>query len=129
MIDHKWTSEGKQERYLQEEVWLYLEFQVASLGGKLVSCYAWLAFGFERQTVHLADTEDNTLVLHATHAKTLFQHKFQVIFAEIDSLFSGELYPEDSRHPDYNFLALHFGDYNKYSESVCIFTWCFPEMF
>ena len=72
--------------------------------------------------MRLADMEDNTLVLLATHAKTLLQHKFQVIFAEVDSLFPGELYPEDSRRPDYNFLALHFGYYNKYSESVCIFT-------
>jgi len=66
------------------------------------------------------DTEGNPLVLSATHGRALLQQKFDVIFAEVDALFPGELYAVDSTLPGYNFLALHLGFYNKFSENVCL---------
>jgi hypothetical protein len=66
------------------------------------------------------DTEGNPLVLSATHNRALLQHKFEVIFAELDALFPAELYPVDSTLPGYSFFTLHLGFYNKFSEDVCL---------
>jgi hypothetical protein len=41
-----------------------------------------------------------------------------MIKAELEILFPGELYPVDSTHPLYSFLAIHLGFYSKYSEEV-----------
>jgi len=40
------------------------------------------------------------------------------IVSEIQALLPGELYPVDSTAPGFQFLALHLGWYNKYSELV-----------
>jgi hypothetical protein len=72
-----------------------------------------------RQTLFFQEPDGAPLVLYVTHAKTVLERKFAVILAELETLFPGELYPVDSTLPGYNFLALHFGYYCKYSEMVC----------
>jgi hypothetical protein len=75
-----------------------------------------------RQTLKFEEPDGSPLVLFATHAKAVLEHKLKVILAEIDTLFPGELYGVDSTDENYNFLALHFGYYNKYSENVSVFS-------
>jgi hypothetical protein len=60
------------------------------------------------------------LVLFTAYAKVILERKLDVILAEIDALFPGELYEVDSTDENYSFLALHFGRYNKYSENVSV---------
>ena len=64
---------------------------------------------------------EKPVVVFATHAKYVFKAKLSRIVSEIQALFPGELYPVNSKDPDFKFLALHFGWYNKYSESVNTF--------
>lgn len=53
-----------------------------------------------------------------THSTTILQKKLEVLVAELQATFPGELYSVDSSDPGFNFLALHFGWYNKFFESV-----------
>ena len=61
------------------------------------------------------------VVVFATHAKYVLKAKLLRIVSEIQALFPGELFWVDSKDPNFKFLALHFGWYNKYSESVNTF--------
>lgn len=65
--------------------------------------------------------DDKPVVLFATHAKFVLKAKLSKVISEIQALFPGELYPVDSTKNDFKFLALHFGWYNKYSETVSAF--------
>jgi hypothetical protein len=94
-------------------------------GVVLIVCLTWILLVVNRKTLIFEGPSGAPLVLYATHAKRLLQLKFEVILAEIQALFPGELYPVDSTSKDYSFLALHFGVYNKYSEDVC--SYFFPS--
>lgn len=56
-----------------------------------------------------------------THLPDALPEKMALLQSELQTLFAGELYEEDSRRDGYEFLALHFSWYNRYSESVGIF--------
>ena len=58
------------------------------------------------------------IALLTTHGNSVLQTKLQVLVAEIQATLPGELYPVDSTHLGFQFLALHFGWYNKFFESV-----------
>ena len=71
-----------------------------------------------RKTLLFEKPSGAPLVLYASHAKTVLQLKFAAILAEVHALWPGELYEVDSTSKDYNYVAFHFGCYNKYSEKV-----------
>jgi hypothetical protein len=54
-----------------------------------------------------------------THARFALRDKLKVLLSELQAAIPGELYSVDSREPGFEFIALHFGWYNKFSESVC----------
>lgn len=71
-----------------------------------------------RKTLLFVNPAGDPYVMYTSHGRAVLQHKFRVLFAELETLYPGEFYAIDSTLPGYNFLALHLGYYSKYSEEV-----------
>ena len=114
-----------------KEVWLYrcafgycewvryFFFWSSPIGFCLISVSSF------RKTIIFQDANQKPLVLLATHAKVVLKALLDAIVARIQAIFPGELFSEDSTRMGFQFLALHFGWYMKYSESVCPIPICY----
>jgi len=89
-----------------------ISFRSSPVGFCLISLLSF------RKTIIFQDAYQKPLVLLATHAKVVLKGLLDAIVARIQAIFPGELFPEDSARAGFQFLALHFGWYLKYSESV-----------
>lgn len=87
------------------------------LEGQWAICLIW-CWVYYRKTLIFQTPSKKPVAILATHAKEILKSTFTVIVSEIQALLLGELYPIDSTNDGFQFLALHFGWYNKYSETV-----------
>ena len=74
-----------------------------------------------RNTLRVEDANGDLIALAVTHASSIpaLKSKLEVLMAEMQLVFPGELYSVDTaKSPNSKFLALHFSWYNKFSESV-----------
>lgn len=91
---------------------------VCSIHYFLLCTHSCVLFSFSK-TIIFRDANQEPLVLLATHAKIVLKALLDSIVARIEAIFPGELFPDDSTRSGFQFLALHFGWYLKYSERVC----------
>ncbi|KAF7973342.1 hypothetical protein HWV62_15499 [Athelia sp. TMB] len=71
-------------------------------------------------TLRVEDVNGDLIALAVTHVSSIpaLKSKLEVLMAEIQLVFPGELYTVDTiKNPNSKFLAFHFSWYNKFSES------------
>jgi hypothetical protein len=66
----------------------------------------------------MLDHHKALLFMLSTHLTQALPEKMALLLSELQALFPGELSYENSKREGYEFLALHFSWYNRYSESV-----------
>jgi hypothetical protein len=70
------------------------------------------------QTLHLRDLQDEFLGLLVTHMPDTIPEKWNGVSDLVSVLYQGEFFVDDSERPGYNFCAIHYHSYNRYSENV-----------
>jgi hypothetical protein len=70
------------------------------------------------QSLHLRDLQDEFLGLLITHMPDTIPEKWDGVSDLIPVLYKGEWFADDSQRPGYDFCAIHYHSYNRYSENV-----------
>lgn len=70
------------------------------------------------RTLLLRDLQDAFLCQLITHMPDTIPELWKDVPDLISVLYHGEFFEDDSERPDYDFCAIHYHSYNRYSENV-----------